>query len=53
MQETYLKHLTVVVIGIGTTIMAAMQPDTINQAYILYGVILGYVFKNGAAARRK
>jgi len=53
MREEYLKHITVVVVGVGVTICAAIRPDTIMEAYMIYAFILGYVFKNGYHAISK
>jgi hypothetical protein len=47
MTDTYLKHTTVVVIAICSTIIAVIDSELAPAAMVLYGVIAGYVFKNG------
>jgi len=53
MKETYLKHLTVVMVVIGATIVGATSPDNTNEVLMIFSFILGYVFKNGYGALKK
>lgn len=53
MKESYLKHLTVAVIGTGLVMVVLFSPDLAlrHGAMTLLGVVIGYVFKNGTAAK--
>lgn len=50
MTEPYLKHLAVAVIGAASGFIAYTTPEYTSEAFILWGVILAYIFKNGHAA---
>jgi len=47
MKEPYLKHLTVATIAICATIVSAISPDHVNETYMIFAMIIGYVLKNG------
>lgn len=53
MKESYLKHLTIAVIGTGCIMIALFSVDPVLQsnAMIMLAGIVGYVFKNGTGVK--
>ena len=51
--ETYLKHLSVALIVAFAGVGVLLHPEWANEAWILWAMILGYVFKNGSSAYAK